>query len=163
MTTSARRRVLAGFALATAMLIVGICGYLAAGWADTSSVATPPAGHQAGPGGHVMPDGRTMTDGQTMAADPGPSTGAADDMSGMDMHGQDMHGMDMGGMDMGGQASAVAGDHGAGPPSEPRPLAAVLGTFGVLNGGVLLAAATLRRRERSSRRERTRGRPGTAR
>jgi hypothetical protein len=43
-------------------------------------------------------------------------------------------------------------EHGTAPPKD-RPLGLVLGTFGGVNGAVVLGAALVRRRERSVRRE----------
>src|SRR5512142_1587130 len=163
---SPARRVAWLLALAAAVIIVGVGGgYLAAGLArHDASPAPAAAGHDHTghtPGGHVMPDGTTMAGGQAMTAPvPSATASASADMGGMDMDGMDMSGgsdkggSDMGGMDMGGHA----GHDGRTPATTTtthRPRAFVLGTFGAVNGGVLLSAAWLRRRSPARRRTRS--------
>ncbi|MGB7991867.1 MAG: hypothetical protein WCF44_20885 [Candidatus Methylophosphatis roskildensis] len=68
-------------------------------------------------------------------------------MPGMD-HDQpaDMDDETMPGMEHG--EAPESNDHGVEPVSEPRPVAALVGAFAVVNGGVMILAAVLRRRDK---------------
>jgi hypothetical protein len=158
------RRVALTLLASSAAVTLGVGGGLAtASWADPSTTPSAAAGH----GGHTMPEARVTSATVTPptsapAADTGHGGHTASDPS-MDPS------MDMGagGHDTGdhGTGDRDAGDHDAGGHGEDsgaptsRPRAAVLGTFGVVNGGVLLAAAALRRRDRAG--QRTNRRAGT--
>lgn len=95
-------------------------------------------------------------------ASPSATPSATDPMAGMD---HDMPGMnheDMPGMDHGSSSAAESGDAtgvsgegsghshaGAEPASGTQPTAALVGTFVLVNAGVMGAALVVRRRERS--------------
>lgn len=158
-----RRAFLIWVALPAAIVLGLGGGYLAGNLTDDA--AAPPAATSADSGhdGHVMSDGHTMSDAEVEAMTPSaPATHGHHDGHAMPdgtvMPSSDPS-TDMGGMAMDGQASSDTGGHGshgasAESPAE-RPRAAVLGTFGAINAGVLVTAAMLRRRGRGRRPRRT--------
>lgn len=126
-------------------------------------------------GGHSMPEMDVTAPAATAAQ---PSTGPAEhpaDMPGMDMstpmpssttdvqgtsgeHSADMPGMDMSGGSEHGDSGQT---HGGTTPAAPRPRAAVLAGFGLVNASAMGAAAFLRRRKRRERLEQLRRRAAT--
>ena len=120
-------------------------GYPAAGPSAGATAAPDP--HASMPG--MDPDMPGMSHDETPGMDPDMPGMSHDEIPGMD---PDMPGMshdETPGMDpdMPGMSGSGAGHgHGATAGPDYRPQAAVVGTFVVLNGGVLLTAGLMRRR-----------------
>lgn len=98
-----------------------------------------------------------MNNASPSVSTPTPSTGMNDQtMPGMDhgqsgMNDQDMPGMDHGSGNAepaGGAAEGSSHAHGEGVATPPRPVAALVGGFAAVNGGVMITAAVLRRRDK---------------
>jgi hypothetical protein len=108
-------------------------GWLAARLAGGGQTRPPVAAVPMSGHRHMMPDGTVMGGDPTTTAPPGTESGS-------------------------GTASTTS--PGSGTAGAQRPMAAVFGTFGLLNGGVLATAAVVRQRDsRRTNARRTNARP----